>query len=62
MSHKCEHMHEFYCYDLEKYKEIMNPNLFSINYACIFIIGFIINLLTFVYSNFNFIIYLIFYI
>ena len=63
MPHKCEYIHALYCYDLEKQKEIMNPNLFSIHYACVYIIiGFIINLLIFVYSNFTFIIYLIFYI
>ena len=42
---KYEHMHMFHCYDLEKQKEIMNQNLFSIPYACVsIIIGFIINL------------------
>ena len=44
----------FYCHDLEKQKEIMNQNLFSIPYACIsIIIGLIVNLFIFVYSNFT---------
>ena len=41
----------FHCYELEKRKEIMNQNLFSIDYMCVsIIIGFIIYLYFFVYS------------
>ena len=53
----------FHCHDLEKQKEIMKPNPFSIPYACIsIIIGFIINIFIFVYSNFTFVVCLNFYI